>query len=568
MSGALREVLAKFGFELDDSKLKTAIAETDAFSSKLAGLGKLLAGGLLVAKGKEWLEQIADQSGELDDNAVRLGINTHALQQWQTAAKMAGVASGGIETAMLVLQKNAAGATSDITAMTDAATDIDGIPGGNKAAAEAFKSLGIEVKDAAGKIKPVDQLMQETGLAIASIQDPAKRTQAALKVFGKQGVQLATLFAGGGDGLKEALATLDEFGGGIADDVIPMGAAYGDMMDQMGVATLSLKAAVAREILPTINAFILALAKGVGWLSKTAKHSEILKAGVLVVGAAMAWQGRQAALAGLKTALAYAPLILAFAAIILIVDDLITMFEGGDSAIKDFIESVFGVGSAKEVIDSLKSAWGTLSGVIDEIPAKGKLAAAGLLFAGIAAGTAAAPFVALAAAILAVTNAYLEAKKLAAEWDENSGTQIVNKLKHDLGITSDAEFQAATDKRQGLVSGDAFDKKKNNDAFDAHLTASENRQAAEKGQNIPASLKYLASIPDPMVSSSGYAPSVKGGKGGPAVQHNNASITNKVDITIKGGDAPAVADALKGTLPGTLDESRKAALAALETLGG
>lgn len=74
-------------------------------------------------------------------------------------------------------------------------------------------------------------------------------------------------------------------------------------------------------------------------------------------------------------------------------------------------------------------------------------AAAGLLSFGQAALVATAPLLPYAAAIGAIALALNQAIELKKQWDENSATQIKNKLKEDLGLTTQAEREDAFDRR-------------------------------------------------------------------------------------------------------------------------
>lgn len=82
----------------------------------------------------------------------------------------------------------------------------------------------------------------------------------------------------------------------------------------------------------------------------------------------------------------------------------------------------------------------------------GKVALVGL---GAYAIVAAAPFLAVAAAITAASVALDQFGKLMKEWDENSSSQIWRKLKSDLGVGGS---QQDKERAQGIVQGDDFDK--------------------------------------------------------------------------------------------------------------
>lgn len=60
--------------------------------------------------------------------------------------------------------------------------------------------------------KPLDKRLFEVADAIAKIEDPAKRAERAIKVFGKGGEELLTALMSGGKGIRESAAAIDRFG--------------------------------------------------------------------------------------------------------------------------------------------------------------------------------------------------------------------------------------------------------------------------------------------------------------------------------------------------------------------
>lgn len=89
-------------------------------------------------------------------------------------------------------------------------------------------------------------------------------------------------------------------------------------------------------------------------------------------------------------------------------------------------------------------------------------AGAAMVSFGASALAATAPLLPFVAAVVALAAAYDQAIKLKAQWDESSSTQIGNKIKEDLasiGIGSKSEAADAIAKRQGGLTGDAYDRK-------------------------------------------------------------------------------------------------------------
>lgn len=85
--------------------------------------------------------------------------------------------------------------------------------------------------------------------------------------------------------------------------------------------------------------------------------------------------------------------------------------------------------------------------------------AVSLVQMGASALAATAPLLPFIAAMGAVAIAIKQAIDLKKQWDESSATQISNKLKADLGITSKEEASDAMAKRQGIITGEDYDRK-------------------------------------------------------------------------------------------------------------
>jgi hypothetical protein len=90
---------------------------------------------------------------------------------------------------------------------------------------------------------------------------------------------------------------------------------------------------------------------------------------------------------------------------------------------------------------------------VDGLTVAAELGGAAIGALAIKGAMAAGPYLAFAAAVMAVAAALDQVNKLSKEWDENSGSQAWSKLKNDLGVTSDADYAAEMKKRQGRTDG-------------------------------------------------------------------------------------------------------------------
>jgi hypothetical protein len=146
----LREILARFGFEVDDAKLQRADEGIGNFMGKLRQVAGILAGGAFVRGMTNLVSRAADVGSEIHDTAIALGVSSTSLQQWRYLAAQAGVEAGALSQGFGLLQKKA----------------LDAARGGEGAA--MFRRLGVSVKNAAGELKDPATLFEEVGLAIRS----------------------------------------------------------------------------------------------------------------------------------------------------------------------------------------------------------------------------------------------------------------------------------------------------------------------------------------------------------------------------------------------------------------
>jgi hypothetical protein len=330
---ALREVLARFGFQVDSKALEKGQTAADGFATKLGNITKVLAAGALVQAGRQFVSDLVAQADQLKDTSNALGVNAQDLQRWQLAAKLSGA-----ETADLAV---------GLKNVSKVANDSSG--------SAAIKSLGVDLKDANGNAKTATQLLGDVGLEIAKLPSATERTAKALEFFGKSGNKLLPMFADGEEGLQKMLDRLDELGGGLGDDALDVLTQAGDATDEFNVATDSLKSRLAVALFPALNKAIGGATKLVAWFTKASEGSNIFRAAIVVLGTAAAAQG-------LAMLAPWIPMLAILAGLILLVDDLITLFQGGDSAIGRFVDSLFGVGSSAKMVETVKAAWSSMMG--------------------------------------------------------------------------------------------------------------------------------------------------------------------------------------------------------------
>lgn len=234
--GVLREILARFGFEVDHAKLVKADLAMGGMIGKLKTFGAALAGTAFLNKMRHWVSETASVGKEIRNSSLALGVSTSDLQQWRAVAERAGVEAGALSMGFGLLQRKA----------------LDAARGG--ASAAMFRRLGVEVKNAAGELKTPAQLFEEVGFAIAALPNATERTGTALEFFGRAGRQFVPIFAQGREKVAEMRAELGEFGAELSDEQLAKLKEYSGQVHALGLFWEGLKFKVVFAILPMFTA--------------------------------------------------------------------------------------------------------------------------------------------------------------------------------------------------------------------------------------------------------------------------------------------------------------------------
>lgn len=322
---ALREVLAKFGFEFDKAKLREVNSQVEQTEGLLKSAVGLLAGATLFHGIKSFVEDLEHTGSALKDLEEQTGLSAQNIQLFEYGAGLAGVKTEEWELATRKLAQSLGGAGE-----------------GAKQQNAAFAALGVHIKGADGQTRSLNEVLPDIVEGFGKIDDPSKKARLAVDLFGRSGVKLVGFLSEGKDGLDKLRQEFEELGGGFSEETIKAADAYGDNLLRLNVAATSLKSTLGNEILPVLSDIVRFIAKTIGKIREFAKGTELAKGTMIALGVA--------GVAGLTALLApFAPIIAAVSALSLGLDDLINFLEGNDSLIGDALNKFLGEGGAEKV---------------------------------------------------------------------------------------------------------------------------------------------------------------------------------------------------------------------------
>lgn len=340
----VRELTARYDMKFNDKGVKKADNAMSGLIKGAQALGAALAGAFVIRGIANFANEFTAAGDLIAKTAKKLGVTTDALQEMRFAAELTGVSVRGFDVGFQRFTRR----------MAEAAQGL----GETK---KVFKEFGIQLKDDSGNLRTAESVLDDVADVMASIESPADRVRLAFKLFDTEGVDLVNTLSGGSEKLREMREEARELGGVIENDLIKQAEENTDTMLRWRTAMIGVKATIARALLPFINKVTKFMIRAKSGVERFIKSSNILSAALLVLSvilgrvATQALKSFVAANAGaILTFLKFAGILIL---LILIVDDLLTLFQGGKSVIGDFIDSIIGPGGADLAVKMLKDSY-------------------------------------------------------------------------------------------------------------------------------------------------------------------------------------------------------------------
>ena len=228
-------------------------------------LGANLLSGVL----QKGLETVASKLVDMAKAVVEFGLNVVSLSDDLNTLR----ATTNLSTDTLQeFQYASAFIDVDLETMTGSLTKLTkqmySASTGSKTSAEAFKTLGINIRNADGSLRPRYDVFLEAIDALGKIDDEATRDGLAMQVFGKSAQQLNPLIKAGSGVLQEYAQQARDVGYVLDEETLSSLNAVNDEVDGMKLQMEALKNQLGTAVAPVIHEAILALqefARAVDW---------------------------------------------------------------------------------------------------------------------------------------------------------------------------------------------------------------------------------------------------------------------------------------------------------------
>lgn len=182
------------------------------------------------------IKNAVDFADQLNDINQRLGISAEALSGWAFAAKQTGTDIDGLGIGLKKLAKNMGEATN--------ATSSQG---------KLFAALGVQVKDAQGNLRRMEDVLPEIATKFKAIQNETLKAALAQELFGKSGTDLIEFLNQGADGLDGMRDKARELGVELSQGTLTAADNFNDKVSELKSATQGLFTQLAVALLPELT---------------------------------------------------------------------------------------------------------------------------------------------------------------------------------------------------------------------------------------------------------------------------------------------------------------------------
>lgn len=178
---------------------------------------------------------LGDQIGKTAEN---LGVGAEALQELRFAAEQSGVGTQTFDTALQRLTRRAAEAA-----------------GGTGVARDAFRQLGIQLRDSQGNVRATEDIFGDLAGAFEGVESQSERVRLAFQLFDTEGVALVNLLGQGAEGLEQFRERARELGFVLDEESIAAATRFQDSTNELRLAFEGLRNVLGAALLPAITEF-------------------------------------------------------------------------------------------------------------------------------------------------------------------------------------------------------------------------------------------------------------------------------------------------------------------------
>lgn len=252
----IRELITKFGFDVDEDKLDgldNALANTKSALTAIIATGAA-AGATLVALTAE----TAAYADDAIKTAERIGLTVEELQALDFALGISGTSMEQQRASFVRLARTASDANEGLTT-----------------AQRAFDRIGVSVTDASGELKPMEALIRDVADGLSRMENETLRTATAQELFGRRGTDLLQFIEDGAAGINALTEEARSYGAIMSTEAAEGAEEFNDELLRARTVVRGVRQAIGLELIPEMTELITAFRE---WF---AANREVIAGGIL-----------------------------------------------------------------------------------------------------------------------------------------------------------------------------------------------------------------------------------------------------------------------------------------------
>lgn len=202
----------------------------------------------------------ADAGDQFHELSKRTGISVESLSGLKYAADLSGSSIEGVAIGLKFLGKNmveAKDGTGEVSA--------------------AFKSLGVNVKDSTGQLRPVNDVLFQLSDKFKAMEDGANKTALAVKIFGRSGTDIIPLLNEGSSGINKMTAEAQRLGITFTKEGAAAADEFNDNLIKMKANLTGMTRTIGNEVIPIFNALFEAISPPVDPLARLKEVNRLIE---------------------------------------------------------------------------------------------------------------------------------------------------------------------------------------------------------------------------------------------------------------------------------------------------
>lgn len=212
------------------ASLGDTVARATSLMMPMAAAAAITAGTI------QHLSKALETMDLLDDMSEKTGVSVEALSKLRFAGESVGTTTEQLGAGLKHLSK----------LMGEAA-------GGSEEAANVFKTMGVQFKDANGNLRSADKVLEDMAERFSGWADGPGKAALAMKALGKSGMDMIPVLNLGKDGLGAAADEAKRLGAVLGSDAAKAAADFNDSMKKLSLTSEAATQKIAGEFLPGLN---------------------------------------------------------------------------------------------------------------------------------------------------------------------------------------------------------------------------------------------------------------------------------------------------------------------------